>query len=179
MPGAENWLSGQIFLFFAALVAGMLAGAVYRLYRALLGSKRRARRRYLLPDAVFSLLTTLLLIFFWFRVTDGTLLFSSFLVMAAGFLFCRRLPQLPRHRVKDDGRQTQSPPSAAAGGANARPPSAGKTAVESAASSRHSGLLRLASRPALRLLRQQRRMRLRLAERRKAKASQLPPDDEN
>ena len=100
----------------AALLAGCAGGLAFWLYQRLCygGSRRKLpSRTYLLKDAVFVMWLLLLLISFWFGVTDGSLRASLFLWMAAGFIFYTLtlrpmvralLSRLPRRKKKERNR---------------------------------------------------------------------------
>ena len=160
-----NWIAEQVYLFAAALAAGALAGAAYHLYSALLGTKRRASRRYLLADALFSLLTTALLALFWFRVTNGTLLLSSFLAMAAGFLLYRALV-MRRLRLRPPATPRPAQRRAAPNPRKSRPEPESPL------------LLRMAAKPTLALLRRRQRLRERLAARLRRRMEEDEPPEE-
>ena len=100
-----DWLVAQLKLAAASIGAGLLLGFLYWLYR--LGQQRRGRRPYKCyrrSDLVFSLLATLLLVLFWFSVTDGSFNMSAVIKLWCGFclfvfVFAPRLMVIHRKKA--------------------------------------------------------------------------------
>jgi|GEM_PF-3774820 len=88
-----NWIAVQIYSFFAALTAGLLAGFFYARYKHWLSrSPRRLYRRHCWKtDALFGLMLALFFCAWWFLLTEGSVRVSVFAWIACGWLIAHLL----------------------------------------------------------------------------------------
>lgn len=115
MSWGDNWLAGQIWLFSAAVLAGLILDGLWTLYQRLWGGARRAKKAYYPADAAFALAALGLLLIYWFTATDGTWSFWSLLALALGWWLGDGLwPALPRSGRRPSGGRKKPHP--------ARPP---------------------------------------------------------
>ena len=105
-----NWLAQQVRIFAVALGGGLLLGCCWQAYGLLFRPLRRARRNWLGPDIVFSLLMLGLLSLWWFTLTDGSLRPGDFLWLGLGLVICLALPWPAPRRPRRAGLPKSAPP---------------------------------------------------------------------
>lgn len=106
---AADWMWGQLWQLSVSILAGLVLGFCYDIYRGILARERRFRQDYWWRDLLFGLCVILLALLLWFGLTDGSLRLSVFVWMAAATLFYRWLLSPFLHPEKWMRRKTKGP----------------------------------------------------------------------